>query len=92
MEIFVLVAGLGNARQTDSICKKKYVWFTISCIQVSEVKDFQIAFAPFLHLVVEIVGFIAPLSFILKGWLTIHFNSNFMEKKKGETFSTDKWF
>ena len=41
MGIFVLVAGLWTAPQTDSDCiKNNYVWFAMSCIQVSELKDF----------------------------------------------------
>ena len=56
-------------------------------------KRFSTAFGHFQHLVFEIVGFIAPLSLILEGWFTIHFNGNYVEKKKrGEFFSTDKWF
>ena len=34
-------------------------------------------------LVLEIVGFIAPLSLILEGWFTIHFNGNYVAKKIG---------
>ena len=54
---------------------------------------FSTTFAYFQHLVLKIVGFIAPLSLILEGWFTIHFNGSYVEKKKwGVTFSTDKWF
>ena len=56
-------------------------------------KRFSTAFAHFRHLVFEIVGFIAPMSLILDGWFTTHFEGNYMEKTKtGETFSTNKWF
>ena len=55
--------------------------------------DFQQLLAHFQHLVFEIVGFITQLSIILEGWFTIHFNGNYVEKKKrAETFSTDEWF
>ena len=55
--------------------------------------DFQQLLAHFQHLVFEIVGFITQLSIILEGWFTIHFNANYVEKKKrAETFSTDEWF
>ena len=53
--------------------------------------DFQQLLAHFQHLVFEIVGFIAPLLSILEGWLNIHSNT-IGEKKRCETFSTDKWF
>ena len=71
----------------ECLHKKKFVWFAISCIQVSQLTDFQQLFAYFQHL------FFAPLSLILEGWFTIHFNGNYVEKKKrGETFTSDKWF
>ena len=55
--------------------------------------DFQQLLAHFQHLVFEIVGFIAPLLSILESWFTIHFNTIYVEnKKRCETFSTDKWF
>ena len=38
-------------------------------------------------MVFEIVGFITQLTIILEGWFTIHFNGNYVEKKKrAETF------
>ena len=46
-------------------------------------KRFSTAFAHFQHLVVEIDGFIAPLSLILEGCFTIHFKK---EKKEGWNF------
>ena len=51
------------------------------------------SFANFQNLVFDIVGVIAELSSTFEGWFTIHFNGNYVEKKKRcETFFSNKWF
>ena len=62
--------------------KKKFQAQKIQIKSGFRTKRFSTVFAQFQHLVFEIVGFIAPLSLILEGWVTIHFNSNYVEKKK----------
>ena len=44
-------------------------------------------------MVFDIDGVIATLSFTFEGRFTIHFDRDYVEKKKrGETFFNDKWF
>ena len=86
MGIFVLVAGLWTAPQTDSDCIEKKICLVCNFLYSGfRTKRFLTAFAHFQHLVFEIVGSIAPLSLILMVIM--------WRKKRGvKLFSTDKWF
>ena len=73
--------------------KKSMFGLQFPVVRFPKLIDFQQLLAHFQHLVFEIVGFIAPLLSILESWFTIHFNTIYVEnKKRCETFSTDKWF
>ena len=57
--------------------------FGISCIQVSELKDFQQLLLIFNICFFEIVGFIPPLSLILEGWLPFILTVIMWRKRRG---------
>ena len=67
----------------QSLHKKKVCLVCNFLYSGFRIKRFSTAFAYFQHLIFEIVDFIAPLSLILEGWFTIHFDSNYVEKKRG---------
>ena len=66
--------------------KKKHIWFRICCSHAFKLIDFQ-------PLVFGTMRFIAPLSIMLEGRFTNHFNSNHvLKKRRNETFFKNIWF